>query len=384
MSGHIMGLDDLPPELLQMILSYLDVQPASTTKLYEEPTITSTDSVHQPLKNFSQTCDKYRSLISPYLFRFSTIQCSDSVLQASEVAEFYGLTPLDNRVQDFLEFIRQQCLSQRVQSLVISTTHNAEVDRLFLSARYPARGLGHLWTSIFAVIRPYIVTISAPPSILAFLTSRVIDLSDEWAFKMQRHTLQLRISADISRTNYPKPKEANKLFEIVPWDHCSLNEGSSIQVYNTYQYEAMVQPSILNEFLHRDATLRLLTSLRSFDYVAIFPLQGQLETMLSFLFILPNLQRVTVQLAPQKQNRILEDASRVQRSLHSDLWMELETVFFLLAVDLVHKSYCSINELICYDYQQEALRETLSRGGDLMSQHWQIIEDGHWKRIETS
>ncbi|MCJ1379845.1 hypothetical protein MMC17_002948 [Xylographa soralifera] len=379
-----MGLDDLPPELLQIILSYLDGRPASIVKLYEEPTATSADSAHQPLKNFSQVCDRYRSLSIPSLFRFSTVQLHESILQQSDVGEFHGLVPLYNIVQDFLEFVIKQDLSQRVQSLVISTTYVVDADTLLLSASHPARKMGDLWTSIFSVVRPHAITISAPPSTLAFLTSCVIDRTDEWAFQMHRHTLQLRISADILRINYPEPKQTNTLFQIVPWTHCILNEGSSIQVYNTYQYDAMVQPSVLYKFLHRDATLRMLMSLRSFDYVAIFPLQGQLDTLLSFLFILPNLQRVTMQLAPQKQNRILEDASRVQRSLHSDLWMELETVFFLIAVDLVHKSYCSINELICYDYQQEALWETLSRGGNLMSKHWQTIEDGHWKRIDPS
>ncbi|MCJ1431067.1 hypothetical protein MMC27_000417 [Xylographa pallens] len=378
-----MCLDDLPLELILLILFYLDIRPASIAKLYEEPSITS-DLTHQPLKNFSQTCSRCRSLSSPYLFRYSTVQYHGSVLQRSDVGESHGLVPLYTKVQDFLQFVIKQDLSHRVQSLVISTTHDVEVDTPLVLAGHPGRELGDLWTSIFSVVQPYAITISAPPSTLAFLTSCVIDRSDEWAFKMHCQTLQLQISASISRINYPKPQQTNKLFQIVPWAHCILNEGSSIQVYNTYQYDAMVQPSVLSKFLLRDATLRLLTSLCSFDYVAIFPLSGQLDTLLSFLFILPNLQRVTMQLAPQKQNRILEDASRVQRSLHSDLWMELETAFFLIAVDLVHKSYCSINELICYDYQQEALWETLSRGGNLMSQHWQTIENGHWKRIDTS
>ncbi|MCJ1281282.1 hypothetical protein MMC26_000600 [Xylographa opegraphella] len=378
-----MFLDRLPPELLQFILSYLDVSPASTTKLYEEPVLT-TDSIYQPLKHLSQTCGRYRSLSLPYLFRYSTVQYHDSTLQSSEVGGYLGLLPLRNKVRDFLEFVVKQDLSQRVQSLVISTTHSVEFDSLHLTAAHPARELGDLWTSIFSVLQPHAITISAPPSSLAWLTSCVIDRSDEWAFKMQRHTLQLRTPADISRMNYPKPQRTNKLFQIVPWAHCILNEGSSIQVYNTYQYDAMVQPSILNEFLHTDVALRLLTSLRSFDFVAIFPLQGQLDTLLSFLFVLPNLQRVTIQLAPQKQNRILEDASRVQRSLYSDLWMELETVFFIIAVEVVHKAYGSINELICHDYQQETLWETLRPGGNLISRHWQTIKDGHWKRIDAS
>ncbi|MCJ1321885.1 hypothetical protein MMC15_007230 [Xylographa vitiligo] len=382
MSSRVVCLDDLPPELLELILSYLDARPASSAKLYEEPT-TALDSTHQPLKNFSQTCGRYRSLSSPYLFRFSTVLYRDSILQQSDVGDLHGLVPLYYKVQDFLEFVIKQDLTQRVQSLVISATHDVEVDALSATAGHPTCELGDLWTSVFSVLRPHAITINAPPPVLAFLTSCVFDRSDEWAFKMHRHILQLRMPSDVSRINYPKPTQTNKLFQIVPWAHCILNEGSSIQVYNTYQYDAMVQPSVLNNFVLKHSASRLLTSLRSFDYIAIFPLQGQLETLLSFLLILPNLQCVTMQLAPQKQNRILEDVSRVQRSLYSDLWMELETVFFFIAEDLVFKSYSSINELISYDYQQEALWETLSRGGNLMSQHWQTIENGHWKRIDA-
>ncbi|MCJ1401560.1 hypothetical protein MMC11_004776 [Xylographa trunciseda] len=379
-----MYLEDLPTELHQLILSYLDASPPSIAKLYEEPMTAPADSARQPLKSFSQTSHRYRSLTSPYLFKFSAIPFQESALRESDADGPHGIGLLHSEVKSFLRFVVKEDMSRCISSLYISATHNVEAGIFVSSAARPAREVGDLWTSIFSVIRPYTITISAPPSTLAFMTSCGIHCMDEWAFKMYRHTLQLRISSDISRRDYPRPRRTNKLFDIVPWTHCILNEGSSIQVYNTYQYDAMIQPSVLHEYLLKDSSLRLLTSLRSFDYVAIFPLIGQVVRLLHILCILPNLKRVTVQLAPQKQNKVLEDASRVQRSLYSDLWMELETVFFLIAADVVYQSDCSINELICFDYQQESLWETLGRGGSTLSKHWRTIKDGHWKRSDDS
>ncbi|MCJ1390519.1 hypothetical protein MMC18_003379 [Xylographa bjoerkii] len=384
MSANVLCLDDLPTEVLDLILSYLDVCPASNARRYEEPATTLADSTYRPLKNFSQTSHGYRSLSSPSLFKFSEVRFQESIIQKSDVGGLHRLAPLYNEVKHFLRFIVEQDLSQSVYSLVISTTYDVGGGLLMLAPEYLAHELGDLWTSIFRVIRPHAITISAPPSTLAFLTSCGIQCTDEWAFGMRRHTLQLRLSSDVSEINYPKQKRTNKLIDIIPWTQCILNEGSSIPVYNTYQYDAMIQPSVLNKSLRKDATLLLLTSIRSFDYVAIFPLIRQMDELFAFLFALPSLQRVIFQLAPQKQNKVLEDASRVQRSLYSDLWMELEMVFFFIATNVVHQPDCSINELICLDYQQEALRDILGRGGNMMSGHWRTVKDGHWKRIDPS
>ena len=391
MSTGVICLDYLPIELLHTILSHLDGSPPSTASLYGEPCTTLTDSVYQPLKNFSQTCRSHRSLSAPFLFKYSRIKNLEFTDQETNVctsARPHERLYVYSEVKDFLTFVVEQNLSRHVCNLVITAVCHIEGSLLSSPQARPSSSLGDIWHLIFSVIRPYTITICAPPSTLAFLTSCRIDLTNAWAFDIPCHTLQLRLSSNFSRTNYPKPNRSMKLFDIIPWTHCTLNEGSSVQVYNTYEYYSMVQPSILNDRFCQhdpDGTLQSLTSLRSFDYIAIFPLLGQVSKLQSFLKVLPDMQRVTMQLAPRKENKILEDGSRVLRSLFSDLWMEFENIFFFVALNIVHpKTDCSIRELKCLDYQQEGLGECLDRGGSIMSRHWRTIGNGHWEKIDTS
>ncbi|MCJ1413521.1 hypothetical protein MMC19_007627 [Ptychographa xylographoides] len=391
MPSSLTRVEDLPNEVLHIIIFHLDIGPLSTSRLHQEPSASFTSIEGRPLKNFSQTCKRYRSLIFESLFQFCKVRLVDSTFEVLCDEQNSFQSPCYQVVQDFLSFVVENKLSQNVKSLLFFTEHDlgSRVPGLTPSP-LPAENkleLGQLWPSVFSVVRPDIITICAPPSTLAFLTSCGIYVGNAWAFSTPLHILQLRVRSDLSRDIPTSSLSASKLFSSLPWTHCTLNEGSALQVYNTYEYHSMVQPSILNGRLRDDssATPRLLTALRSFDYIAIFPLYGQVVKMLSYLFVLPKLQRVAVQLAPQKENKILEDQSRVLRSLYSDLWMEFENTYFLIATNIVQaETESSVNEFVCLDYQQEGLWESLGNGGAIMSEHWQIISDGHWKKIETA
>lgn len=148
----------------------------------------------------------------------------------------------------------------------------------------------------------------------------------------------------------------------------------------------MVAPSIFNGRLRDTPSSppRALTQLTTFDYIAIFPLYGQVVKVLSFLFMLPRLRRVRTQLAPKRENKILEDASRVLRTLYSDLWMEFENTYFLIATNIVQvEAKSCIRELVCLDYQQEGLWESLGHGGEIMSERWKTLGNGHWIKNEA-
>lgn len=381
-------LADLPYELLRLILFHVDNGSLSAARLHEEPSATLTHSAIQPLKNFSRTCHQYRALIIQSLFNFCRVHLSESTfsLDKTSTAQY----PNYDEIREFLVFLVKHELCGSVKSLVLFTEYDLgwRVPGIMPSA--PAGTLplelGYIWSDVFSVIQPSTVTICVPPSSLAFFTSCGIYVADAWAFEMPLHILQLRMSQDMQEKT-TQPSHTNKLFGILPWTHCTLNEGSAIQVYSTYEYHSMVQPSILNGRLrdYADATPRLLNSLRSFDYIAIFPLYGQVVKMLSFLFILPKLECVSMQLAPKRGNKILEDATRILRSLHSDLWMEFENTYFLIATNIVQiETASSVKEFICLDYQQKGLWESLGHGSEIMSEHWRIISDGHWTKIEDS
>jgi len=155
-------------------------------------------------------------------------------------------------------------------------------------------------------------------------------------------------------------------------------------MYNAYEYHSLVAPSIFNScHIGRlsDTCLSQLTSLVSFDYIAIFPPYGQVIKILGFLFSLPKLERVRTQLAPRRENRILEDSTRVLRTLYSDLWMEFEGTYFLIAKHFVENgSKSRVSEFVCLDYQHEGLWESLGHSEGIMSRYWQALGQGHWQR----
>ena len=378
------NLGDLPDELLEMILSRLVEGPELVENLYQEPYTLYTPTQYRPLKHFSSTCNRFRSFALRSLFA-----CCRVNLTASSFSEPYELSgrfykPNYCEMVDFLRFVADKNLSPCVRSLVLYTREELEynVPGLMPQSSYSTIKfeLGEFWPTVFSSIHPECVTICAPPPALAFFTSSGMYLGDAWAFKATFHLLHLRMPSTMQVSDYNLRPGATKLFEILPWDHCTLNEGSSLQVYNTYDYHQMVAPSILNG---ESVSPYQLTSLATFDYVAIFPLNGHVAKILTSLFMLPNLQRVKTQFAPTRENKILEDTSRVLRSLYSDLWLEFESTYFFITSFIVNtEKRFTIREFVCLDYQNDGLWESLDRGCEPMSQHWRTLGKGHWEKLD--
>ena len=385
MAPSIKCLEGLPDELLEMIISYLDVGSLSTENVHHEPSTELTRRPNPPLKNFSLTSRRFRSFTIQSLFKHCRVDLTELSFKDPYNLSEYSRKPKFSEVEDFLRFLTSLSLSPYVRTLLLYTSQD-------LGHKVPGLlpvphqsivkfELGDFWPTLFASVRPRVVTICAPPPTLAFFTSCGIYVGDAWAFSTPFHLLQLRLPPDLLEKDYPSPAPTSKLFGILPWTHCTLNEGSSLQVYNTYEYHSMVAPSIFNGRLRDTPSSppRALTQLTTFDYIAIFPLYGQVVKVLSFLFMLPRLQRVRTQLAPKRENKILEDASRVLRTLYSDLWMEFENTYFLIATNIVQvEAKSCIRELVCLDYQQEGLWESLGHGGEIMSERWKTLGNGHW------
>jgi len=380
MAPSITCLETLPDELLSIILSHLSTEPPSLSTAHDEPSI-SPSRTNPPLKNLSLTSHRLRAFITPSLFAHSRVSLTSLSFKDPYPLSSLSHKPKFSEVESLLRFLSLHSLSSVVKTLLISTSQDLghKVPGLLPIPNDPVIkfDLGDFWPTLFASIRPHVVTICAPPPTLAFFTSCGIYVGDAWAFNTPFHLLQLRLP----KTGNPAPLPTSTLFSILPWTHCTLNEGSSLRVYNTYEYHSMVAPSIFNGRIRDVPTSppRTLTSLASFDYIAMFPLYGQVAKVLSFLFILPHLRSVRTQLAPKRENKILEDTSRVLRTLYSDLWMEFENTYFLIATNIVQAETKSpIAELVCLDYQQEGLWESLGHGGEIMSEHWQTLGGGHW------
>jgi hypothetical protein len=178
------------------------------------------------------------------------------------------------------------------------------------------------------------------------------------------HLLELRLSPDGDR---PLPAETDNLFAILPWTHCTLNEGSSMHGYAEIDLHYRLAPSAFPT-CQVGRPHSQLSSLVSFDYIAIYPMYGQYAKVLGLLFKLPNLERIRMQLADKHRSRTDRD-------------MKLEPEYFYTAKYFVENlTKSSINEFICWDYQHEGLWEGLDHGDEKITWHWQALGPGHWRK----
>ena len=307
-----MPLTTLPNEILYHITSYLDDGAPSLKVLRREPIITLTYSKETPLKNLSSTCLFFRSLMLPLLFKFTRIPLDLSFEWD------YGTGPLarDVELRRYLDFLTKNSLSSTVQGIVFYTEH--AFDTTYRYANDNLQKKPHwLWYMTFSAISPSFITICAPPTTLGYLTGCKVDNKDSWAFDMPLHVLHL---SRPSATECLLSAEHQDLLQIIPWTHCTINEGSSLRVYSTYEYYHKRMPSILRHVPKVIVDRGL--SLRNMEYIAIFPPGKHSLYLLLLLCSSPDLERLRIQLAPHPADGILEDDFRVPKASLSDMWME--------------------------------------------------------------
>lgn len=163
----------------------------------------------------------------------------------------------------------------------------------------------------------------------------------------------------------------SSLLNLRDWTSLSLNEGSFLKAYATYEYFERGPPSLissiassfgLRHFPDQSGNVRsTLRSLRSFTYTAIFPFANQLD----FLNVLPLLETLDLQFAPDPQSGILDDRGRTGRVELQDCWQELISGYHDVATTIStfrmsSKESCPrLKTFICRDVRIPALKEDL-------------------------
>jgi hypothetical protein len=381
-------IEELPPELIAHIFSFLERPAPSDSRLHDQPfPHMLSDSGNRPLKSVSRVSKRWRAIALPFLFRhvFWAFDRWDIVFTtAGELGTSSSATPLD-----ILSFIEHNGIGHYVQSLTMSVSDHmygkhrlsgaagssrddavSDLGSLSLADVKEAAGgtatwsrhssatedSNWLWERIFDVMDPKRLTIIALPRMLASLLSRMLYKGDTWRFKDQYHilslerdgkvlgsgakrdgTIQAAEQADESsgasksscNCSSQQKRITSKLFTIRPWTSVLLNEGSSTQVYKQYEFFHMRPPSILGSLLGceefpNDVPL-IPPTVRSFSYVAIFPLSSHFNSLVRYL---PPLDRIFVQLVPR--NDILEDPEEMRNVQMADLWMERNTCYGLV------------------------------------------------------
>lgn len=173
-----------------------------------------------------------------------------------------------------------------------------------------------------------------------------------------------------------------------PWTDVKLNEGSFLKAYATYEYFERGPPSIIKSIKNglNQALRAGLPKIRSFTYTAIFPF----ATHAYFNDMLPYLEEIDVQFAPDPESGILDDRARIGRAQLEDCWQELCSAYVDLSRNLstFHmstKGFPNLKRCICRDFAIEALKNELDELFiPLCLPVWAETEPGVFTRLAMS
>ncbi len=162
----------------------------------------------------------------------------------------------------------------------------------------------------------------------------------------------------------------SSIIALRPWTHLSLNDGSFLKAYGTYEYFEHGPPSLIAsisqcfQISHRLQTTMALEStaslsrLRSFTYTGIFPFSHHVN----FDGMLSRLEELDVRFAPDVESGLLDDKERIGRAQLQDCWQELMDAHLRLANAL--RTYdgaenCTVKKFTCGDFRIAGIAEEL-------------------------
>ncbi|KAH6609575.1 f-box domain-containing [Trichoderma cornu-damae] len=389
------------------------------------------DPFRGTIKSASLVCRLWRRCLLPLLFR-NAVWRFQHIARPSERDDPLAVV----EELEFLRFLNRAALARFVESLTIivdypasevgqDTGHHANWGILpshcpaptrqgpdgLLPASGPASGPSAqcrsndwLWHTIFRSLDLSTINLVSSPAILASLLGRPINLSGCWIFRQRFHILSLSRPAERRQRQHDAPSPGNSaapanaspsngasatvpcsLFSIRPWESMLLNEGSSVKVYTTYEYFHHAPPSLLPALLDSsDASMQPLLrgTLRSFSYVAIFPLATHINDVL--IPRVPALERFYIQIVPRAPS-FAEDDYRHPAMDISDLWLERNTAYAQLVMAIFDPpplgswsslQYFETGDAIDREAWEQAVRYVIFAAGDT----WKVAGEGKFVR----
>lgn len=348
------ALADLPNELFDHVLGFLDRQCPSELNWHQRPDLNITKSTNADFKNLSLVSKSIRALTLKRLFAHV---CLDP-----------------NQSPALLDFVDQHDLARHVTSILARLT---EPSGKILHPLWWARLLNTIPAPTFSIICP-------PYLIGEFATTTVSDV-DMWAFNMPFHVIRFRQSkfAALRQTSF---NDDHDLFSARPWTEFSINEGSSLKAYSQYEYFLRRTPSLMNAVLlcPFQGLTDMLSNLERFSYAGIFPFYNHVEDVLKNIRKMPNLKYLCFRLCPDPGSSVIEDELADSKG-HidiSDAWMEFNTAYSLVAHTARYLSvdYCLQEfqvEDVCMDGIRDGLIESLNGIIDGRMVHQ---GDGLWRK----
>ncbi|KAL7795947.1 hypothetical protein V8C37DRAFT_372619 [Trichoderma ceciliae] len=388
------------------------------------------DPLRGTIKSASLVCHLWRRCLLPLLFR-NVVWRFQRITRPSEWED-----PLSTVAElEFLRFLTRNGLARCVDSLTIiidypvsevgqDTRHHTNWGILPshcpalvrqgpdgglaasgpASDPYPKRQSNNwLWQTIFDNLDLLAIDLISSPAILASLLGLPINLSGSWIFRQRFQILSLsrpaetrqQSAANLSHstaapTNASSLNRAStavpcSLFSIRPWESMLLNEGSSVKVYTTYEYFHHAPPSLLPALLDAsDESMKplLRSTLRSFSYIAIFPLATHINDVL--IPRIPALERFYIQIVPRAPS-FAEDDYRHPAMDISDLWMERNTAYAQLVMAIFDPpplgswsslQYFETGDAIDREAWEQAVRYVIFAAGAT----WKVAGEGKFVR----
>ena len=265
------------------------------------------------------------------------------------------------------------------------------------------------WNLLFQKLNPTRITILAPPSTLACLTSCSMNMMDAWAFPgmaMQLvsfwreprpvevadhcrsptesdYDMMQPVELILEPNEYGRPAPSSPIY-IRPWTHLAVNEGSFLEAYSTYEYFHKSPPGILAAV---GRAFRLEMDMRSVEYKAVFPFSNHIGPPLDRITYKgnsSNVRRLCVKLAPDPDDKILDDPAQVGKADIADCWREVETTYRFLTdpalrgePDFAQPGAARELEMFGFgDSSITSIRETVS--DSLATAGWQEVTENEW------
>ena len=365
-------LIDLPAELVLQILSFLtEVQPHSIESLHGEPSEALLQSEYHPVKDLSLTCRRLRTLCLQRLF--TNVKLTLTSLGVSVLSK------------QLISFVQDHDLVRGIETILFYQVASDNRDNENNSRKVPLCSMEWQILWVISQLNPPAITIMLSPSSFQELMPYDLRESDDWAFQIPYQILHLSQATDTPSTSVPASDSQDKnILNILPWSHCTFNEGSSIRAYSTYQYFQKHVPSIftpINEQKMRDGVWRTLPYLTSIDYIAIFPFTTRhMHQFCRFLqAAAPNLRHLRTRFSPTSGNVILDDKEAMGTCERTDLWSELEVCYSSLAKRIRLGELVSLENLTVLDYDNPELRGSIYRAIAMeICADWACKGNGRW------
>ncbi|EGX95605.1 hypothetical protein CCM_00259 [Cordyceps militaris CM01] len=387
----------LPDELLVLVFAHFDDSSRLAPRFREDPvTLLETYHAaahrgrgrHNPLKNISLVCHRWREVVLPRLFRhvlwtFRRLQEPEPGLdEAAAVAAGFellvflrrrrfgaaaaveGLTMLvpcpEHLMDDPTELVGRFGLLPHAGVVGAEEDDDEDMaESVILSETASSIGLpedaGHatwpntwFWDMLWSVVDPLRVSIIAAPVVLATMLSLKVFIRCQPLLMTQYHIFSVsradrRPAAARDDTPLPDPVVSAATMaasappsdddgpfpcELLPparsWSCLVVNEGSSVSIYKTNGY-GQTPPSALLSLLAANNHRALRASLRRLEYVAVMPMATHLRAVAAL--VPPRLEALYVQIMPRGVD---VGGGRFEGLDMEDLLTERDSVYELL------------------------------------------------------